>query len=185
MKNDKDTIDENKEIKDSVHSSEMLEEILELSRDNQKLLKTPDDRLYDDLRKVREYVEQISMRNEMLNERKRVNRKYSSAILDEIVHMNGKRSSYGFLMTLSLFNDDFPWIYDMGKELMDILKNANSREDKSLAIRDFREMIDFTFSHPLMRETFANNRNSVMFMKELPYELMRYLDDFSEKYLEE
>ena len=51
--------------------------------------------------------------------------------------------------------------------------------------RDFREMIDFTFSHPLMRETFANNRNSVMFMKELPYELMRYLDDFSEKYLEE
>ena len=163
----------------------MLEEILELSRDNQKLLKTPDDRLYDDLRKVREYVEQISMRNEMLNERKRVNRKYSSAILDEIVHMNGKRSSYGFLMTLSLFNDDFPWIYDMGKELMDILKNANSREDKSLAIRDFREMIDFTFSHPLMRETFANNRNSVMFMKELPYELMRYLDDFSEKYLEE
>ena len=48
LKKDKDTIDENKEIKDSVHSSEMLEEILELSRDNQKLLKTPDDRLYDD-----------------------------------------------------------------------------------------------------------------------------------------
>lgn len=185
LKKDKDTIDENKEIKDSVHSSEMLEEILELSRDNQKLLKTPDDRLYDDLKKVREYVEQISVRNEMLNERKRANRKYSSAILDEIVHKNGNRSSYGFLMTLSLFNDDFPWIYDMGKELMDILKNANSREDKSLAIRDFREMIDFTFSHPLMRETFAHNRNSVMFMKELPYVLMRYLDDFSEKYLEE
>lgn len=184
LKSDKVTIAQKKEVNDLEHSSEMLEEILELSRDNQRLLKTPDDKLNEDIRKVREYIEQISMRNDMLNERKRVNRKYSSAILEEIMHMNGNRSSYGFLMTLSLFNEDFPWIYDMGKELIDILKNQNSREDKSLAIRDFREMVDFTFSHPLMRETFAHNRNNVMFMKELPYVLMRYLDDFSEKYLE-
>lgn len=182
LKSDSDTSDEKKEVEESVHSSEMLEEILELSRDNQKLLKTPDDRVHDEIRKVREHVEQISMRNEMFNETKRENRKYSSAILDEVVHMNGTRSSYGFLMTLSLFKEDFPWIYDMGKELLDILKNSNNKEEKSLAIRDFREMIDFTFSHPFMRETFARNRNGMMFLKELPYVLMRYLDDFSKKY---
>lgn len=118
----------------------------------------------------------------MLYDRKRMSRKYSSMFFDEIMHMSGKRSSYAFLMTLSLLKEDFPWIYDMGKELIDILKNENNPEEKSIAIREFRDMVDFTFSHPMMRDIFGRNKDSIMFMKELPYSLMRYLDEISEQY---
>ena len=43
-------------------------------------------------------------------------------------------------------------------------------------------MVDFTFSHPMMRDIFGRNKDSIMFMKELPYSLMRYLDEISEQY---
>lgn len=79
-------------------------------------------------------------------------------------------------------DNSFPWIYDMGKELIDILKSANSPDEKSIAIREFREMVDFTFSrHPMMRDIFGRTKDSMMFMKELPYSLMRYLDEISEQ----
>lgn len=167
---------------DENRSSEILEEILELSRDNQKLLRNPDSKLNDDMASVKESLERISMRNEMAIERKRMSRKYSSIFFDEIMHMSGKHSSYAFLMTLSLLKEDFPWIYDMGKELIDILKSRNSPDEKSIAIREFRDMVDFTFSHSMMREIFGRSKDSRMLMKELSYSLMRYLDDMLEQY---
>lgn len=103
-------------------------------------------------------------------------------LLEDIMHMSESRSSYGFLMTLSLFKDDFPWIYDMGKELVDILKDNNDPENKSMAIRDFREMVDYTCSHPMMREVFGRSKGGMMLMKELPYVLMKYMDDMADKY---
>ena len=136
----------------------------------------------NDIEKVKESLERLSIKNDMLYDRKRMSRKYSSMFFDEIMHMSGKRSSYAFLMTLSLLKEDFPWIYDMGKELIDILKNENNPEEKSIAIREFRDMVDFTFSHPMMRDIFGRNKDSIMFMKELPYSLMRYLDEISEQY---
>lgn len=165
-----------------IQSSEILEEILELSRDNQKLLRNPDAKLYDDIEKIKEYLERLSMRNEALYERKRKTRKYNSMFLDEIMHMSNKRSSYSFLMVLSLLKEDFPWIYDMGKELIDILKSQNKPEENAIAIKEFRDIVDFTFSHPIMHDMFERNNNSIMFMKEFPYILMKYLEDISSQY---
>lgn len=182
LKNESSNINEEVMAEDNNYSSEILEEILELSRDNQKLLRNPDSKLYDDMEKVKESLEHISMKNDMLYERKRMSRKYSSMFFDEIMHMSGRRSSYAFLMTLSLLKEDFPWLYDMGKELIDILKSKNDPEEKSTAIREFRDMVDFTFSHPMMRDIFGRNKDNIMFMKELPYALMKYLEEILEQY---
>lgn len=160
------------------YSSEILEEILELSRDNQKLLKTPDTKLYEDIATVKNSLEEISIRNTMLYENRRTSKKYNSMLLEEIMHISG-RGSYGFLMTLSLFKEDFPWIYDMGKELLDILKGKNDPEEKAKAVRDFRELIDFTCGHPIMRDIYARNKENFMFMKDLPYFISRYLEEMS------
>lgn len=182
LKNATVSTDESKDADESNYSSAILEEILELSRDNQKLLKSPDTKLYDDMELVKESIDRIVTRNEMLYEKKRMSRKYNSMFLDEIMHIS-RRSSYAFLMTLSILKEDFPWIYDMGKELIDMLKSDYDTDDKAMAIKDFRNMVDFTFSHPIMRESFGRSKDSIMFMKELPFAIMRYLDDMSEQYL--
>lgn len=173
---------ETQQAEESIHASEILEEILELSRDNQKLLKNPDKKVYEDMDIIKEILESVDRRSSISYDQKRVNRKYSTMLLEDIMHMSESRSSYGFLMTLSLFKDDFPWIYDMGKELVDILKDNNDPENKSMAIRDFREMVDYTCSHPMMREVFGRSKGGMMLMKELPYVLMKYMDDMADKY---
>ena len=78
LKNESSNTNEEVMTEDNNYSSEILEEILELSRDNQKLLRNPDSKLYDDMEKVKESLERISMKNEMLYEKRRMSRKYSS-----------------------------------------------------------------------------------------------------------
>lgn len=174
---------ENPLSEESTHTSEILEEILDLSRDNQKLLKSPDSQVIEGIENMKELLENIDRRSAISYDQRRMNRKYSTMMLEEIMHMSDSRSSYGFLMTLSLFKDDFPWIYDMGKELVDILKGDDSSENKTMAIRDFRNMVDFTCSHPAMRDVFGHSKSGIILMKELPFVLMKYMDDMADKYI--
>lgn len=177
IKGKKEEVD-NREKHDHIsYSAKILEEILDLSRDNQKLLRMPDERLYENVELVNKKLDDVLSRNDYISEQKRMRRKYSSLILDEIMHISGRRSEYGFLMTLSLYKDDFPWIYDMGKELMDLMKSQKSREEKGQAIQEFKEMIDFTCNHPVMRDLLGRNKDNIIFMKELPYILIRYLEN--------
>ncbi len=164
-------------------SEPILEEILELTRDNQRLLRSPDTKLYDDIEKVKESIEQLSVKSSMLYEEKKISKKYNYKILDDIVHISGRRGNCGFLMTLSLVKEDFPWIYDMGKELIDILKSKASKAEKENMIRDFREALELSYSHPIMRETLMRNRSSMMAMKETYYVLSQYVEDLAEQYL--
>lgn len=62
MRNESSNTDEEVTPDDASHSSEILEEILELSRDNQKLLRSPDSKLYDDIEKVKESLERLSIK---------------------------------------------------------------------------------------------------------------------------
>lgn len=183
LKNESTEKRDGAKVKRNSVESEILEEILELSRDNQRLLRTPDEKTYAEIERIKEILDAISSKDEIYREQKRRQRKYSTVLLEEIVHMNSGKSSYGFLMTLSLVKEDFPWIYDMGKELVEIFDNSKSIEQKTMAIRDFRQMIDFTFEHFAMREFVGKNKDSIMFIKELPYVLTRYLDELSTRYL--
>lgn len=167
------------------HSSEILEEILDLSRDNQKLLRNPDSKIYDDLDEMKKSISQIANRNSDMYDKTRAYRKYSSMMLEEILHMGFSinRKAYGFLMILSLFREDFPWIYEMGKETIDILNSDKNPDEKSLAVKDFKEIIDFTWGHPLMHELFYRNKNNLRISKDMPYILNRYLDEILEQKL--
>lgn len=182
LKNEESANEELQETEDTIPSAVILEEILELTRDNQKLIRNPNPQLSEDIDNIKQAIDELSMRNVIARENERKSRKFSSMFLEEVMHMTGRRSSYGFLMTLSLFREDFPWIYDMGKEVLDILKSKKGLDEKSLAIREFKEIIEFTCGHPTMREIFSRDRESIILMKEMPYALSRYLDDMLEKY---
>lgn len=161
---------------DSVHSSEMLEEILELSRDNQKLLKNPDSSLSDDIKQMTSLLQKIAERDTLQRDRRRRNRKYIPELMHDMEHLTGNKPSYGFLMGLAVLRDDFPWIYDMGKELIDTLKKECNPEDKSIAIREFRNLLDLTFNHPIMRDMYLDSKESLMLRKDIFYFLMDYVE---------
>lgn len=184
LKDNSQMTNDNKDDKEETQSSEILEEILELSRDNQKLLRNPDSNLINSIEEIKESINESNARTAMLYDKKRTSRKYNSMFLEELLytHMENENMPYGFLMVLSFFKDDFPWIYDMGKELLEILKKEKNPDKREDAIRAYREMIDFTCSHPIMRDMNMRNKDSMMVMKEMPYILMHCLDNLERIY---
>ena len=183
IKSDNKDKEEEKKSKKANDNSEILEEILELSRDNQKLLRNPDSDISEDMGYIKKSIDQIVSRNSMAIDRKRVTRKYNSMLLDEIMHMSGKRYSYGLLMTLSLIKGDYPWIYDMGKEFIATLKSDASREEKIDTTEDFKRMVEFTFGHPAMRDIVMHNNEIYYYNKDYPYIIFRYIDGLTDQYI--
>ena len=177
-----DEVDDKKEKeKAAYHSAEILEEILDLSRNNQKLLRNPDVKMYENLEDIKKSIQE----QQMLMERNfemdfRRNRKMSPMFIEELMHisLNEGKSRYGFLVALSFFKTDFPWIYDTGKELIDVLKSEISKEAKMEAVNEFRDMLEFTFQHPMMREIYGRRKENYIFMKEMPYMLLRHIEKF-------
>lgn len=60
-------------------------------------------------------------------------------------------SNIAFLMMISIFRDDLPWIYEVGMETYRTLKTAKSKTEKQKAIDNFSKAMEM-FNHPMMRE---------------------------------
>lgn len=180
VKEDVSNIQDNSTVS---HSAEILEEILDLSRNNQKLLRSPDTKTYESIEELKklaqEQVSRLERNSEM--DMKRYSRKFHPMFLDELMHVSIKdyKKPYGFLITLSFLREDFPWLYDAGKDLLDVLKYKENEETKQEAISNFKEMVDFTFQHPMMREMYGKRREYMIYMKEMPYILFRYIDELN------
>lgn len=187
IKDVEEEIEVENEIVNDTHSSEIIEEILELSRDNQKLLRNPDSKLSDSIEGLKKQAEEILSRmdrNIDLEER-RVPRKYKSIFMEELIHsiLPECQRQYGFLIALSILQDDFPWIYTMGRELINILQSKANMEVKHESVGDFRRMLEFTCEHPIMREVCSRRKGSMMMLKEMQYLLFNMLKELEIKYI--
>lgn len=180
---DEDVEDSGTDIE--AHMSSIIEELLELSRDNQKLLRNPDPKLFesiDDLKQRIDYTMSRIERNAELEDR-RISRRNRAMYLDEILHgfLPDCNKQYAFLILLSLIQEEIPWIYNMGKGLIDVLNSRVSTATKLTAINDFRRLMEFSFDHPAMRENLNRRRDTAMIQKEVPYVLSDILFAFEKE----
>jgi len=181
LKNVHDEPEEHNNDNGKIHTAEILEEILELSRNNQKLLRNPEPKTLENIEEIKKLLADQYNRYERNDEIRRMSKRLHPMFVEEMLHMSPKigKSYWGLLMALSLFRNDFPWIYDLGKELINILKTAVTKEEKQEAIDAFRMMLEHSTSHPMIREMYGM-RKDMMFLKELPFVLHRYLEDVIE-----
>jgi hypothetical protein len=165
----------------SENNSAILEEILELARMNQKLIRNPEGVFAETVVKINESINNLQhkiMRTFDLNNRRHHYRDIRPMMLEEIFHSSEfKIHNYiGMQMILSFFRDDFPWIYDSGRELIEILKSRKSKQDKYDAVEEFKKILDLSFEHPLFREMQMNNKDTMIMYRELPRFFIRNLD---------
>lgn len=149
-----DTQEERNTESEEKHSA-IIEEILELSRDNQKLLRNPDAKVLDGIEEVKQRVEYIIERTDRTADERRLMRKDSVMFMEEFLHgiLPTCQSQYAFLIVLNMLQDEFPWLYNMGKGLIDTLESGIDTEKKYQAINDCRRLIEFTYDHSVMRST--------------------------------
>ncbi len=74
-------------------------------------------------------------------------------MIHELIHISEKSGPpyVSFLIILSLFKEDMPWIYEIGKETYESLKRAKTLESKERIISDFRRIIKQSH-HPVFME---------------------------------
>ena len=169
------------------HMSSIIEELLELSRDNQKLLRNPDNRtsgILEGLDKKLDFAIDRIERNANIEER-RMLRRNKSMYMDELIHsiIPKFQPQYAFLMLLSIFQDDFLWIYNAGKSLLDMLNSKAPKENKLHSIADFRYLVDFTLDHPAVRDYYLRRRDSFGLIKDSAYMLIELLHHLEEIYI--
>ena len=145
------------------NSSAIIEEILELSRDNQKLLRNPDTKILESIEDVRQRVDNLIRRSDRSVDERHVLRKDSMMFMDELLHemLPACQKQYAFLIVLNMLQDEFPWLHNMGKGLVDILESKVDCQKKYQAINDCRRLIEFTYEHSRMRSATSNRYMSL------------------------
>jgi len=172
--------DSSKPSKVKEYSNEILEEILDLSRVNQKLLRSPETNVQEEISTIRMMLKEVISRSEFQKDSRMKNRKRKvhPKMLDELLHMSPRfeKNFTGFQIAISLFREDFPWIYDAGIDLVRTLRNTQNPEERRDAVEAFQELIEFSFEHPLMRDMYMPDKEMWMMARDLPHILRRTLD---------
>lgn len=163
-------------------ASEILEEILDLTRNNQKLLRNPDEAFAKEVEAIKSALEKLAKRIEVDGEvrRQKRDKRMHPMFIEELLHMSPRfeKNLAGFQIAVSLFRSDFPWIYDAGLDVARTLKTAYSVEEKQEAVRAFYELVEFTFEHPIMREMYIPDKDMWVMGRELPRMLKRSLERY-------
>lgn len=164
-----DDSDEEHGTEVDVQASAIIEEILELSRDNQKLLRNPDTKLIESIEEVKHRLDMVLSRADRTVADRRMIRRSAMMFVDELLHgvLPTCQKQYAFLIVLNVFQDEFPWVYTMGKGLVDVLQSTVGVEKKLEAMDDFRRLLDFTFEHPIMREAGSRKREMPPFQRDM------------------
>ncbi len=170
--------DEAGEKKPITQGNEILEEILELARLNQKLLRNPDGKYIKEIEQMSMMLmdlrERLSKREDDYIRRKR--RKLHPMFIDELLHMSQRfeKNYTGFQIALSFFRNDYPWLYDAGIDLVRVLRSKTGKMEKQESIETFMELVEFTFEHPMILEMMGGmNKELHMMRRELRHFLMR------------
>lgn len=162
-------------------SSEILEEILDLSRINQKLLRNPDLNISESISEINDNLMKVLSRLE--KERRmggpRRKRGFHPGMIEELMHMSPRvfgKNHIPFQIILSLVKDDYPWLYDAGMDVVSTLKSGKSIDAKNKAVSEFMDLVEFSSEHPMMREMLMIDKEQHMMLRELPYMLKHFLE---------
>lgn len=163
-------------------SGEILEEILDLTRNNQKLLRNPDGEFVKEVESIKSMLEKLTKRMDSDLEPRRLRRdkKMHPMFIEELLHVSPRfeRNLTGFQIAISLFRTDFPWLYDAGLDVARTLRGDTPEEEKKAAVSAFYELVEFTFEHPIMREMYMPDKEMWIMARELPRILRRSLDNY-------
>lgn len=109
---------------------------------------------------------------------RRRRRKFPPMMLDEVMHvaMKSGDTELSFLIMISFFKEEIPWMYEIGMETYRGLKSAKSISEKKKYISNF-EKASQLLGHPIFME-FSGSEDIYMLSKELKHFTNRYFNKY-------
>lgn len=153
----------------TIKTEQIMEEILDLTRTNQKLLRNPDEDINKSLYEIKDKIDLLFKNRERTDIIKSKNQRYYFSMLDELLHRDSTDfDCYTTLsMILSLYKNDYPWIYENGKDLIVTLKSKKSFLIKDEAIDDYLKLINFTAHYFVRRMPEEFSKDNFVMLREL------------------
>ena len=110
---------------------------------------------------------------------RRKRRRFHPGMLEELMHVGSKIGNpyLSFLITVSYFKDDMPWLYEVGMETYRTLRSFKTKSDKQKAIENFERTIEL-FKHPIIEDMYGHSEDTYMFYKEFRHIALRSLDKY-------
>jgi hypothetical protein len=147
----------------------------------EKSLEAKDDKMVVKLfEEVKLMFESLPSRieNRIDPDQRRRRRKFHPMMFDDMMHMGIKSgdTDLGFLIMISFFRDEIPWIYEIGVETYRSLKNAKNITEKKKVVLNFEKAIQM-LNHPMFME-FSGSEEMFMMSKDLKSILPRYLNKY-------
>jgi len=112
-----------------------------------------------------------------LDEFRRRRRRFHPMMFDEMLHFEMKMEdpNISFLMMVSFFRDDYPWIYELGLETYRTLKTTKSKTEKRKTIENFERAFEM-IGLPMFREMYGESKEFYMFSKDIRHMMHRFLE---------
>lgn len=112
-----------------------------------------------------------------LDPERRRRKRFHPMMFDDIMHMEMKFEdpNISFLMMISFFKEDLPWIYEVGLETYRNLKTTKSKLEKKKLLQTFDRALEMS-SHPMFREMFGDSKEMYMYSKDIRHLMNRYFD---------
>lgn len=139
---------------------------------------TPSSKMLDEIKAMLDALPS-KLENRLDPEFRRKRRRVHPILFEEIVHMEMKFDdpNMSFLMVISLFKDDFPWLYEIGLETYRGLKLTKSKIEKRKLIDTFERALEM-IGHPAFREMYGKSEDIYMFSKDIRHFIHRFLDRY-------
>jgi hypothetical protein len=156
------------------------EEIEPASKDKPLVEDTQVAKLFEEIKIMFQDLPSRIDRNVNSQESNRKFRKFHPMMLEDMMHFS-KDESLGFIMILSFFKNDLPWIYDIGMETLKNIKAAKSMKERENLTREFERIVEMSIHNPVFEDLIMKNKEDYRIYRELPHLLERALHRIIER----
>ena len=151
---------------------EQVNKLMNIEEEEYLTENTSSAKLFEEIKEMyRDLPERISQ-SIMHDKRRNFRHMFHPEMLHAFMHFT-KDKRVAMLMALSVFKEDFPWLYEAGRDILDT--PADDFETLSCKRDSFRRLIEMTFHGPMM-EIF--DVKGMRYGKEMDMFFMEFVDRF-------
>jgi len=173
------------EVPAEVETGRILEEILELSRLNQKLLRDPEISVREQLKELQMVTDRMYRRTKSgIRDERYSNHIDHKSLLRQMMHEGFPElinRHIRFQILFGIAKDSFPWIYEAGMDLVRTLKASKNSSNSRKELIAFRELVEFTFQGPMLKNRILE-KSDLMFFDEYSHVLMHALGEYDDTF---
>ena len=98
-------------------------------------------------------------------------RESSSTVIEDLLFSARDKSDlfpYNILLVLSVYKEEFPWLYEAGNDFAKTVNSKCSKQAKTEAIAKLEKIIECTYELPVYKEMTPMKKECMMLLRELP-----------------